>query len=139
MAAPYSRYLEEKTNIGTATRTFTVPSGVTWDIGMLEVKCVTDASVANRLAVVQIKDVSGDLLFAALIGPAHAASLTKNYFYAAGLLNDAAFVDTTNLSRTLPKGLVLPTGATINISFTAGVAGDNFEARLVVSEQPLNI
>jgi len=128
--------IEDKTNAGNTTYTVSVPAGCAWRRLLVECKLVTDVTVANRSLVVQLLDEpSGDLLFPTRVGPAQAASQTRHYVFGEGLTEDVAFVDTDKFRGMFPTNLVLPAGATVSVSVTNGVAGDNFEVRVIAEEE----
>ncbi len=85
----------------------TVPTNRRWRICSLRAVLVTAAAVANRTTQLNIDDGAN---FYAVVGPnqVQAASLTRGYTFASGLLN--AVTTATEFQAAMPSNLVLPQG-----------------------------
>ncbi|MBF8255139.1 MAG: hypothetical protein HW375_46 [Anaerolineales bacterium] len=115
-------------------KTFTVPAGKAWRLQMLMASLISTATVGNR----QIKVVIGDgtnILWSKNFGAVQAASLTRQYFGAADLPNDAAFDADGNIRMALYQW-VLPPGYTVRVYDSAAIAAaaDDMTVRLLVEE-----
>jgi len=115
-------------------KTFTVPASKEWRLQMLAVKLITTATVGNRQLKVEIGDGT-NLLWSKNFGAVQAASLTRNYFGAADLPNDAAFDADGNIRLQLYQW-VLPAGYTVRVYDSAAIdaAADDMTFRLLVEE-----
>lgn len=115
-------------------KTLTVPTGRLWRLQMLAVKLITTATVGNRQMTVVLGDGT-NVLWTKNFGAVQAASLTRQYYGAWDLPNDAAFDANGNIRMAL-AGWVLPAGYTIRVYDSAAIAAaaDDLEIRLLVEE-----
>jgi len=91
--APLLTPAESLVNDATANdsdKTFAVPASTVWEPQFVVVTLVTTATVGNRKMRLEIGDGT-DLWWFKEWTPLQAASLTRNYFTAIGLPDDAAF------------------------------------------------
>lgn len=129
--------LESGTKAGNANADFVVPSGnVHYQINYGQVILTTDATVANRQLDLQILDDAGTpaLVFDTHAGTTVPASQTGRHFeLMPGTYRETSFVG-GSLQCPFPDDFVVKAGWTIRVKFTAGVAGDSYTVKLVVTE-----
>lgn len=113
--------------------TETVPTNVRWRLLLARFTLVTNATVATRRVRLFIDDGTNDL-YVGEVEATQAASLTRNYNFAAGLgFQQTAFAN-SNLGVGIPP-VVLREGYRIRTSTVNLQAGDDFAApRLFVEE-----
>lgn len=112
--------------------TYTVGSGQALLLKGIRFALVTDATVANRVVALQIKDDAGVVVFETSAAINQAASLTYTYTFAAGLgYRDTAISTGLTLGVGIPDDLLLPAGWTIVTSTTLIKAGDNYGAPVI--------
>jgi hypothetical protein len=111
-----------------AAPSLAVPAGEVWEVVSVYAQLVTDATVANRLARLQLGD--GTATYLDLAAPAvQAASLTHRY---AWVQHGSAYAVGLAQVATIPR-LVLAAGWTVAIATDNLAAGDNWTAlRLLV-------
>lgn len=86
---------------------FLVPVGINRHIHYGSVTLVTTADVGNRQMVIEIDDGT-NVVFRSLAGAVQAASLTREYHFAANPVREAAFVGTQIMVPIPPKLILLP-------------------------------
>ena len=120
-----------------SNRTFTVPAEKTWKFDFLWARLVSNATVGNRQMRIDIGDGTNVLWFKNF-GAVQAASLTRDYYAAADMPDDAAFnaagqIRMWLLARTLPAGYtirVYDVSAIDNVS-----PADTLTVRFLVDER----
>lgn len=118
---------------------FTVPADKEWLLQLIRVELVTTATAGDRQLAIEIQDDVDDVIFEAIAGNVQAASLTRNYHFAAGLSDLTAFRDTTHLSTPLPP-IMLPAGYDVRIFDNNAVdaAVDDMVAQMLVLERTVS-
>ena len=102
-------------------KTFTVPASTIWEPLFVAVTLVTTATVGNRKMRLEIGDGT-DLWWFKEWPPTQAASLTRNYFAALGLPDDAAFDANGRARMELEPRFTLPAAWTIRLFDVAAIA-----------------
>jgi len=95
-------------------KTFTVPASTIWEPLFVAVTLVTTATVGNRKMRLEIGDGT-DLWWFKEWTPTQAASLTRNYFAALGLPDDAAFDANGRARILLEPRFPLPAAWTVRL------------------------
>jgi len=119
-----------------SNKDFTVPAGKVWRLKMLVGKLISTATVGNRQMQIVIKDAAaGNVIWTKNFGQVQTASLTRYYYAAADLPNDAAFDASGNIRAQLYQWEI-PAGWVIQLWDSAAIAAaaDDLEYRLIVEE-----
>ncbi len=113
-----------------------VPAAKQWIIQSVAVNLISTATVGNRQMRVDIRDGSANLLASVAAGAVQAASLTRDFTFAPGLVNQTAFVDDT-LITSFPEGIILLPTYDVRVydSAVIDVAADDMIVRLLVRER----
>lgn len=116
-------------------KTFTVPSGKTWEIKWVWVELVTTATVGNRQIVVVALDNANDVIATVNAGAVQAASITRNYLFAHHVGDLTSFRNTTYLTNPIPE-FILPQAFAIRVYDIAAVAAaaDDMVVHMLVRE-----
>ena len=116
-------------------KTFTVPVGKVWEILSIWVELTSTASVGNRQISVQIQDSDSDVIGTVIAGINQAESLTRNYFFGAGVVDLTTARDTNFLTTPIPR-ILLPAGFIIRVydNFAVDVAADDMVVQMMVAE-----
>lgn len=113
-----------------------VPAAKQWIIQSIAVNLISTAIVGNRQMRVDIRDGSANLLASVAAGAIQTASLTRDFTFAPGLVNQTAFVDDI-LITSFPEGIILLPAYDVRIYDSAAVdaAADDMIVRLLVRER----
>lgn len=118
-----------------SNKVFTVPAGKTWEVMTALAQLVTTATVGNRYMVFQWDD--GTNILGSIAGTqVQAASLTRRYTWAPGVVDQASFRDiggaVFTMMTPIPR-LVLPAGYRIRIldTFAIDAAADDMTVRIL--------
>jgi len=113
---------------------FTVPAATEWEILSIWVELTTTADAGNRQMCVEIQDGADDVVLQVRAGIVQAASITRYYTFAPGVVELEAFRDTDYLSTAFPAGLVLPATFDVRIYDKAAIqaAADDMLVQLIV-------
>ena len=118
-------------------KAFAVPAGKEWEIFFIQATLISTATVGNRQMRLEIGDGSNLFLFKNW-GAVQAASLTRNYYAAAGLPDDVAF-DAGGRIRMLfeGRGIILPAAWTVRLYDVTAVdaAADDLTVRILGRER----
>lgn len=121
---------------GNATTTFTVGNSVRYKVLYGSVDLTTDATVANRRVVLKALASDSTVLFNLQAGAVTTASTSNSlHEYGPGLPRETSAVSSSLLTP-IPSELIIPTGGSLTISVTSGVAGDAYEADFLVEQLP---
>jgi hypothetical protein len=114
-------------------KTFTVPTGYTWELLSARIELISTATAGNRQICLEITDGT-NVILRIMAGIVQAASLTRYYNFYKGAPNLTAFIDTDHLTNPLPEGLILLPGYTIRVYDKAAVdaAADDMAVRMMV-------
>ena len=113
-----------------------VPAAKQWIVQSIAVNLISTASVGNRQMRVDIRDGSANLLASVAAGAVQAASLTRDFTFAPGLVNQTAFVDNI-LITSFPEGIILLPTYDVRVYDSAAIdaAADDMIVRLLVRER----
>lgn len=115
-------------------KALTVPAGTEWEILSIWVELISTATAGNRQIVVEFQDSASDVIGQVRAGAVQAASLTRNYMFAPGLVDLTAMRDTDFLMTPLPSRFVLPTGYKVRVFDKAAIAAaaDDMNIQMMV-------
>lgn len=120
-----------------SNKLFTVPAGRIWEIQSIYVALTTNATVGNRNVAVDIQIPSGTVIHRTTVGIVQAASVTRQYNIAPGVVNLTAFINTSFLSTPMPI-LQLPQSSVIRVYDIAAVdaagTAENLLAYLMIKQ-----
>jgi hypothetical protein len=121
-------------------KSFTVPAGKEWTVLSIWVELASTATAGNRQVEVQLQDDSADVVGRLVAGAVQAASLTRNYHFAAGVADMTAFRDTDLISNPLPARLLLPPGYVVRVFDNNAVdaAADDMVVQMLVGERDVS-
>ena len=122
--------------INDSDKLIVVPAAKQWIIQSVAVNLISTASVGNRQIRVDIRDGSANLLASVAAGAVQAASLTRDYTFAPGLVNQTVFVDDI-LITSFPEGIILLPTYDVRVYDSAAIdaAADDMIVRLLVRER----
>jgi len=112
--APAPDTLVDDATANDSDKTFTVPASTIWEPLFVVVTLVTTATVGNRKMRLEIGDGAALWWFKEWT-PTQAASLTRNYFAALGLPDDAAFDANGRARMLLEPKFPLPAAWTVRL------------------------
>jgi len=120
------------TALNDSDKTFTVPAGKTWKLSSLSASLITTGTAGNRQMRIEIGD-GANVIWFKNFGQVQTASLTRTYFAAPDLVDDAAF-NAGGQIRLWLLGYTLPAGYTIRIYDSAAIAAtaDDLSIWLIV-------
>lgn len=102
-------------------KTFTVTAGKVWEIQSIWVELATTADVGNRQMSVAILDSADDVLARVEAGAVQAASVTRNYLFAPGVVDLTSMRNTAYLTTPIPQWVLAP-GMKIRVWDSAAIA-----------------
>lgn len=119
---------------------FTVPDGVEYQVLSVYVSLTTDTGTAgNRQMAVNALDSSDNIIMAVRAGVTQAATLTRIYQFAPGMVQDAAFRDTDYVSVSMMP-MILGPGQKLRIFDKAAIAAaaDDMVVRVQIASRSPN-
>lgn len=123
-----------------SNKLFTVPAGCVWEVQSIYVALTTNATVGNRNVAVDIQIPSGTVIHRTTVGIVQAASVTRQYNIAPGVVNLTAFINTSFLSTPMPT-LQLPQSSVVRVyditAVDAAGTGENLLAYMLVRQYGL--
>jgi len=115
---------------GNANSDFVVPSNEARRLLYAQLILTTDATVANRRAIMQIYDDNSNLIIDAHAGAVVAASqASQHHEFMQGVYRETTFQG-SSLQIPMPSDCYLSAGWTLRFNISAGVAGDSFSVNL---------
>lgn len=135
---PIIRYTTDVA-LNDSDKTETIASAQTREIVAIGVKLTTTATVGNRQIAVEILDSDSNVVYAAYAGATQAASLTRAYHFAQGVVGETSFSAGNSILAELPSGLVLPPGFQVRVfdESATDAAADDMEVYTVAKEFPI--
>ncbi len=107
---------------------YTNNTGVPQTLQSLRAALTTDATVGNRFAAVQIKDASGNILFAVSNGTATPASTTVTV---TGYVGATQSNSASTFTAPLPGTVSIPVGGTVTILGQQGATADQWSSAIL--------
>jgi len=115
---------------GNANSDFVVPSNEARRLLYAQLILTTDATVANRRAIMQIIDSNSNIIIDIHSGAVVAASQTnQHHSFMQGVYRETAFQG-SSLQVPMPIDCYLSAGWTCRFNIENGVAGDSFQVNL---------
>ncbi len=134
---PYTSGLHPDEASDDSDKTFIVPASKVWQVLWIWIELITTATVGNRQMMIEILDSADDVILQVRAGAVQAASLTRYYLFAPGMMDLAVFRDTDYLATPLPPTLILPAGFKIRVADKAAVAAaaDDMVIQMQIAER----
>ena len=107
-------YFHNDSTLTGAGDTLPVPTGRVLHITGVHLKYTASNTVGNRTPVVRMTDSDGDIVLEVRGGAVLAASAVRYYNFGTSLADQTAFVDTDQLTNTLPD-VWLPEGCNLAV------------------------
>ena len=128
------RIIQADAALNDSDKSFTVPTGVEWDIINVRISLIATATMGDRRLAVEVQDGSANVLMLVQAGIVQAESLTRAYDFAPGLADQTTFVNDT-LNTALPK-LILGPGEVLRLYDIAAIAAaaDDMTVRVMIRE-----
>jgi len=114
-------------------KSFVIPALTESQIQTIWVDYTSDGNAGNRQLCVELQSPGTDVVLQIRAGAVQAASLTRYYFFASGVVDMTAFRDTDYISNVFPSDLVIPAAYIIRIYDKAAIsaAGDDMVVRML--------
>ena len=128
--------LEIPSTAGNVNGDFVVPDGVAYRVLYGQIVISTDATVADRFVLLQILDEGSNVVIDIHPGaPVQASTTDAHLEFMQGIFRETAFIDGA-LQVPVPIDLWLPSGWTLRIAVSGGVAGDSYSGLGLVDAVP---
>ena len=124
------------TALNDSDKALAVATAKEWILDSVWIELITTATVGDRQIVLEIQDGSANVLAQFRAGIVQAASLTRYYLFAPGVVTSAAFIDTDYLTTPMPE-MHLPAGYQIRVYDNNAVdaAADDMEVTIRYRER----
>lgn len=134
---PWNPNQQADTAANDSDKSFTVPAGAIWQILWIWVEFAATGTVGNRQLVVEIQDAGSNVVAQIRAGAVQAASLTRKYLFAPGMMDLTTFRDTDFLATPIPPGLLLGAGWKVRVYDKTAVAAaaDDMTVRIGHAER----
>lgn len=116
---PDTPILTSDVALNDSDKTVALAAGFDHTLQSIWVELITTATVGNRQIELQILDAASDVVAGMTAGAVQAASLTRQYLFAAAVPNLTAFIN-GNLQNGFPS-LLLPDGYSVRVFDSAAI------------------